>query len=91
MLALVANAASGRYGAIGIPVTTAAKVANLDTAHLSAGMVPVLHIFVAIVPPAHGRHSGRSAGIREVGLVAPTDQRHLLRWTGGRTALPGFL
>ena len=67
MLALVANAASG---AIGIPVTTAAKVANLDTAHLSAGMVPVLHIFVAIVPLLMVAIQDGLRGIREVGLVA---------------------
>lgn len=91
MLALVANAASGAYGAIGIPVTTAAKVANLDTAHLSAGMVPVLHIFVAHRTPAHGRHSGRSARHPRGRSRSATDRRHLLRWTGGRTALPGFL
>ena len=70
MLALVANAASGAYGAIGIPVTTAAKVANLDTAHLSAGMVPVLHIFVAIVPLLMVAIQDGLRGIREVGLVA---------------------
>ncbi len=70
MLALVANAASGAYGAIGIPVTTAAKVANLDPAHLSAGMVPVLHIFVAIVPLLMVAIQDGLRGIREVGLVA---------------------
>ena len=70
MLALVANAASGAYGAIGIPVTTAAKVANLDTAHLSSGMVPVLHIFVAIVPLLMVAIQDGLRGIREVGLVA---------------------
>ena len=70
MLALVANAASGAYGAIGIPVTTAAKVANLDTAHLSAGMVPVLQIFVAFVPLLMVAIQDGMRGIREVGLVA---------------------
>ena len=70
MLALVANAASGAYGAIGIPVTTAAKVGGLDTAHLSAGMVPVLQIFVAIVPLLMVAIQDGIRGIREVGLVA---------------------
>ncbi len=70
MLALVANAASGAYGAIGIPVTTAAKVGGLDTAHLSAGMVPVLQIFVAIVPVLMVAIQDGMRGIREVGLVA---------------------
>ena len=70
MLALVANAASGAYGAIGIPVTTAAKVGGLDTAHLSAGMVPVLQIFVAIVPLLMVAIQDGMRGIREVGLVA---------------------
>ncbi|MFW7401233.1 MAG: L-lactate permease, partial [Rothia mucilaginosa] len=70
MLALVANAASGAYGAIGIPVTTAAKVGGLDTAHLSAGMVPVLQIFVAIVPVLMIAIQDGMRGIREVGLVA---------------------
>lgn len=70
MLALVANAASGAYGAIGIPVTTAAKVGGLDIAHLSAGMVPVLQIFVAIVPVLMVAIQDGLRGIREVGLVA---------------------
>ena len=70
MLALVANAASGAYGAIGIPVTTAAKVGSLDTAHLSAGMVPVLQIFVAFVPLLMVAIQDGMRGIREVGLVA---------------------
>ena len=70
MLALVANAASGAYGAIGIPVTTAAKVGGLDTAHLSAGMVPVLQIFVAFVPLLMVAIQDGMRGIREVGLVA---------------------
>lgn len=70
MLALVANAASGAYGAIGIPVTTAAKVGGLDTAHLSAGMVPVLQIFVAFVPLLMVAIQDGLRGIREVGLVA---------------------
>ena len=70
MLALVANAASGAYGAIGIPVTTAAKVGGLDTPHLSAGMVPVLQIFVAFVPLLMVAIQDGMRGIREVGLVA---------------------
>ena len=70
MLALVANAASGAYGAIGIPVTTAAKVGGLDIAHLSAGMVPVLQIFVAFVPLLMVAIQDGMRGIREVGLVA---------------------
>ncbi len=66
MLALVANAASGAYGAIGIPVTTAAKVGGMDTAHLSAGMVPVLQIFVAFVPLLMVAIQDGMRGIREV-------------------------
>ena len=70
MLALVANAASGAYGAVGIPVTTGAAIGNVDLGHLSNQMVWVLQIFAALVPVLVVAIQDGLRGIREVGLVA---------------------
>ena len=50
MLALVANVASGAYGAIGIPVSTGAEKGSIPLAELSADMIPVLQIFALLTP-----------------------------------------
>lgn len=50
MLALVANAAAGAYGAIGIPVIVGAQQGGVGVADLSATMVAVTVLITAAVP-----------------------------------------
>jgi lactate permease len=50
MLALVANAAAGAYGAIGIPVLVGAQQGGVGVADLSATMVLVTVLITAAVP-----------------------------------------
>ena len=50
MLSLVANAAAGAYGAIGIPVIVGAKVGGVELADLSVNMVLVLQLLTLAVP-----------------------------------------
>lgn len=70
MLALIANAASGAYGAIGIPVTTAATQGHVGLSELSVTMVPVLQIFAMLIPVLMVAIQDGVRGLREVGPVA---------------------
>ena len=88
MFALIANAASGAYGAIGIPVTTAANYGNIDLAGLSIDIVPVLQIFSMLIPVLMVAIQDGIRGVREVGPVA------LLIgavFSGGQSAILFFL
>ena len=88
MFALIANAASGAYGAIGIPVTTAANYGNIDLAGLSIDIVPVLQIFSMLIPVLMVAIQDGVRGVREVGPVA------LLIgavFSGGQSAILFFL
>ena len=70
MLALVANVASGAYGAIGIPVSTGAEKGSIPLAELSADMIPVLQIFTLLTPVLLVVIQDGLRGLRETGLVA---------------------
>ena len=70
MLALVANVASGAYGAIGIPVSTGAEKGSIPLAELSADMIPVLQIFALLTPVLLVVIQDGLRGLRETGLVA---------------------
>ena len=70
MFALIANVSSGAYGAIGIPVTTAATRGGVDLHALSIEMVLVLQIMAALIPVLLVAIQDGIRGIREVGLVA---------------------
>ena len=70
MLALVANVASGAYGAIGIPVSTGAEKGSIPLAELSADMIPVLQIFALLTPVLLVMIQDGLRGLRETGLVA---------------------
>ena len=70
MLALVANVASGAYGAIGIPVSTGAEKGSIPLAELSADMIPVLQIFALLTPVLLVVIQDGLLGLRETGLVA---------------------
>ncbi|GAA1963004.1 L-lactate permease [Microbacterium aquimaris] len=50
MLCLVANAAAGAYGAIGIPVIVGAQVVGLDVMELSRALVLILQPLTVAVP-----------------------------------------
>ena len=50
MLSLVANAAAGAYGAIGIPVIVGAKVGGVDLHALSVEMVIVVQLLTFAIP-----------------------------------------
>ena len=70
MFALIANVSSGAYGAIGIPVTTAATRGGVDLHALSIEMVLVIQIMAALIPVLLVAIQDGLRGIREVGLVA---------------------
>ena len=70
MFALIANVSSGAYGAIGIPVTTAATSGGVDLHVLSIEMVLVIQIVAALIPVLLVAIQDGLRGIREVGLVA---------------------
>lgn len=70
MFALIANVSSGAYGAIGIPVTTAATRGNVDLHGLSTELVLVIQIIAALIPVLLVAIQDGLRGIREVGLVA---------------------
>ncbi|MDO5751024.1 MAG: L-lactate permease [Rothia sp. (in: high G+C Gram-positive bacteria)] len=70
LYALIANASTGAYGAIGIPVTTAATQGGVELAPLSATMVPVLQIFAVIIPVILVTIQDGMRGLREVGPLA---------------------
>ncbi|MFF2632330.1 L-lactate permease [Microbacterium sp. NPDC058021] len=50
MISLVANAAAGAYGAIGIPVIVGAQVSGLDVMVLSKAMVVLLQPLTLLIP-----------------------------------------
>ncbi|MCR2784453.1 MULTISPECIES: L-lactate permease [unclassified Microbacterium] len=50
MISLVANAAAGAYGAIGIPVIVAAQVTGIDVMILSKSMVVILQPLTLLIP-----------------------------------------
>lgn len=50
MISLVANAAAGAYGAIGIPVIVGAQVSGLEVQELSRAMVLVLQPLTLLIP-----------------------------------------
>ena len=70
MFALIANVSSGAYGAIGIPVTTAATRGGVDLHGLSIEMVLVIQIMAGLIPLVLVAIQDGLRGIREVGLVA---------------------
>ena len=70
MFALIANVSSGAYGAIGIPVTTAATRGGVDLHGLSIEMVLVIQIMAGLIPLLLVAIQDGLRGIREVGLVA---------------------
>ena len=70
MFALIANVSSGAYGAIGIPVTTAATRGGVDLHCLSTELVLVIQIIAALIPVLLVAIQDGLRGIREVGLVA---------------------
>ena len=84
MFALIANVSSGAYGAIGIPVTTAATRGGVDLHALSIEMVLVLQIMAALIPVLLVAIQDGLRGIREVGLVALIVG---LIYSGGQSAL----
>ena len=61
---------SGAYGAIGIPVTTAATRGGVDLHGLSIEMVLVIQIMAGLIPLVLVAIQDGLRGIREVGLVA---------------------
>ena len=50
MISLVANAAAGAYGAIGIPVIVGAQVSGLEVQELSRAMVLILQPLTLLIP-----------------------------------------
>ena len=84
MFALIANVSSGAYGAIGIPVTTAATRGGVDLHGLSTELVLVIQIIAALIPVLLVAIQDGIRGIREVGLVALIVG---LVYSGGQSAL----
>ena len=70
LFALIANASTGAYGAIGIPVSTAATVGQVNLENLSANMVPALQIFAVLIPVILVAIQDGIRGLREVGPLA---------------------
>ena len=70
MFALIANASSGAYGAIGIPVSTGATRGGVGLPELTAEMVPVLQIFAMLIPVLMVAIQDGLRGLRETGLIA---------------------
>jgi lactate permease len=50
MLCLIANAASGAYGAIGIPILVGARVGGVDLADMSVMMIAIVQLSTLFVP-----------------------------------------
>ncbi len=50
MLCLLANAASGAYGAIGIPVLVGAHLGEVDLAHMSVMMIAIVQLSTLFIP-----------------------------------------
>ncbi len=70
LYALIANAASGAYGAIGIPVIIGAKQGGVDLDALNVQMIWVVQITAIFVPLIIVAVLDGMRGIRQVGLVA---------------------
>lgn len=70
LYSLIANVASGAYGAIGIPVIVGAKQGGLDPSALNAEMVPVLQIISVFIPLLIVLVQDGLRGVRQVGWVA---------------------
>lgn len=70
MLSLVANAAAGAYGAIGIPVIVGAQQSGVDEKALNAGMVPAAQIIMIFVPLILVMIMDGVRGLKQTGLVA---------------------
>ena len=70
MFALIANVSSGAYGAIGIPVTTAATRGGVDLHAVSTELVWVIQIIAALIPVLLVIIQDGLRGLREVGLIA---------------------
>lgn len=100
MLCLVANVASGAYGAIGIPVIVAAKVGGVNLAELSFDLVLVLQLISLSTPFILVMILDGWRGLREtwpitlaVSLIYNAAQAGLLIFLGPELAdiLPGLL
>ena len=52
MLCLLANAASGAYGAIGIPILVGAQHGNVDLAEMSLMLIAIVQVATVFVPTA---------------------------------------
>ncbi|MDO4917525.1 MAG: L-lactate permease [Rothia sp. (in: high G+C Gram-positive bacteria)] len=70
LYALLANAASGAYGAIGIPVIVGAKQGGVELSALNAEMIPVLQLTTVFIPLLIVFVQDGMRGVRQIGLVA---------------------
>ena len=70
MLCLVANAAAGAYGAIGIPVIVGAQQGGVDLAELSIMMIVVIQIVALFIPLILVAILDGRRGLRETWPVA---------------------
>lgn len=70
LYALIANAASGAYGAIGIPVIVGAKQGGVEQAALNAEMILVVQIISALIPLLIVIIQDGMRGLRQIGLIA---------------------
>lgn len=70
LYALVANAASGAYGAIGIPVINGATQGGVDASALNTMMIPAIQLTSAFIPVMIVMIQDGLRGLKETGLVA---------------------
>lgn len=70
LYSLLANVASGAYGAIGIPVIVGAKQGGVDPTALNAEMIPVLQVVSIFIPLLMVLVQDGMRGVRQVGWVA---------------------
>jgi len=71
VICLIANTTPTAFGAIGIPVTTLAKVTNLDVVHLSYAVGLQLSVLIVIVPIVLVMLTGKSIkAIKGVFLIS---------------------
>lgn len=89
MLCLVANAASGAYGAIGIPVLVGAQQGGVPLADLSLKMIAIVQLSTLFIPALLITILDGMRGLRQtwpvvigIGLLFSASQAAVLYWLG---------
>ncbi|MEQ7918474.1 lactate permease LctP family transporter [Xanthomonas sp. WHRI 1810A] len=89
MLCLIANAASGAYGAIGIPVLVGAQQGGVPLADLSLKMIAIVQLSTLFIPALLVTIMDGTRGLRQtwpvvlgIGVLFSVSQSAILFWLG---------